>query len=351
MEFSNHIVQWFNKNQRNLPWRTTKDPYKIWISEIILQQTRVAQGISYYTNFINAFPNISALAEANEEDVLKLWQGLGYYSRARNIHFTAKYIKEELNGHFPNQYIELLKLKGIGPYTAAAISSICFDEKRAAVDGNVYRVLARVFEIHTPINSTNGIKEFQKLADNLISSENPGDYNQGLMELGATVCTPKKTDCNSCPLESICVAQSKNSIGQLPVKEKKLKIKNRYIKYYFVEQCNLFIMNKRTQKDIWQNMYDFPFEEYKTEKEYLNKGESTYLTDIIGINKYQLKGCQSYKHKLSHQWLNIEIQHLKILNNSAKIKGNFVTKKEALDLPVPKPIESFLKGTLMSDKI
>ena len=194
MEFSNHIVQWFNKNQRNLPWRTSKDPYKIWISEIILQQTRVAQGISYYNNFINTFSNVSALAEAKEEDVLKLWQGLGYYSRARNIHFTAKYIKEELNGHFPDQYIELLKLKGIGPYTAAAISSICFNEKRAAVDGNVYRVLARVFNINTPTNSTSGIKEFQKLADNLISSENPGDYNQGLMELGATVCTPKKTD-------------------------------------------------------------------------------------------------------------------------------------------------------------
>jgi A/G-specific adenine glycosylase len=145
VEFSKHIVQWYNKNQRNLPWRTSKDPYKIWISEIILQQTRVAQGISYYNNFVNAFPNISALAEANEEDVLKLWQGLGYYSRARNIHFTAKYIKKELNGRFPDQYRELLKLKGIGPYTAAAISSICFDEERAAVDGNVYRVLARVF--------------------------------------------------------------------------------------------------------------------------------------------------------------------------------------------------------------
>lgn len=351
MEFSNHIVQWYFKNQRNLPWRTSMDPYKIWISEIILQQTRVAQGLSYYNNFINTFPNVSALAEAKEEDVLKLWQGLGYYSRARNIHFTAKYIKEELNGRFPDQYIELLKLKGIGPYTAAAISSICFNEKRAAVDGNVYRVLARVFNIHTPTNSTSGIKEFQKLADNLISSENPGDYNQGLMELGATVCTPKKPDCNSCPLQSICIAQSKNSIGELPVKVKKLKIKNRYIKYYFIEQCNLFIMNKRTQKDIWQNMYDFPFEECKTEKEHLNKGESNYLTEIIGVNKYQLKGSQTYKHKLSHQWLNIEIQHLKILNNSTKIKGNFVTKKEALKLPVPKPIESFLKRTLKGDKI
>ena len=225
MKFSSHILKWYHKEHRNLPWRASKDPYNIWLSEIILQQTRVSQGLGYYIKFNTTFPTIKDLAIAHEQQVLKLWQGLGYYSRARNLHATAKHIHFNLKGLFPDNYKDLLKLKGVGPYTASAISSICFNEKRAAVDGNVYRVLARVFSIKTPINSSQGIKEFQQLADSLISKRDPGDYNQGLMELGATVCTPKKVDCIKCPINSLCIAKSQNTIYQFPVKEKKIKIK------------------------------------------------------------------------------------------------------------------------------
>ena len=348
MKFSSRILQWYYKNQRNLPWRTSKEAYKIWISEIILQQTRVAQGISYFTNFINEFPNIKDLALANEEEVLKLWQGLGYYSRARNIHFTAKFVNKELKGCFPENYKDLLKLKGIGPYTAAAISSICYNEKRAVVDGNVYRVLARVFNIHTPINSTKGIKEFQKLADSLISDKNPGDYNQGLMEIGATVCTPKKAECLSCPLQAICLAFSKNIVADLPVKEKKIKIRNRYINYYCLEQSNQLIMNKRIHKGIWQNLYDFPFDEYNSEEDSLKDIQSEYLLDLLKGSEYTLDKTRVYKHKLSHQLLNIRIQYIKVESESLNSE-NLFTKEEVLKLPVPKPIEIFLLETLKTN--
>ena len=350
MKFSSRILHWYSINQRNLPWRSSKEAYKIWISEIILQQTRVAQGLSYYTNFISAFPNIKDLALAKEEDVLKLWQGLGYYSRARNIHFTAKLINSELKGHFPDNYKDLLKLKGVGPYTAAAISSICYNEKRAVVDGNVYRVLARVFNIKTPINSTKGIKEFQELADSLISEKDPGDYNQGLMEIGATVCTPKKTDCSVCPLQTICLALSKGVVSDLPVKEKKLKVRNRYINYYCLEQNHQIIMNKRVEKDIWQNLYDFPYDEYKSEEDLTKEHRSKHLISLVGKNEYAIEKTRFYKHKLSHQLLNIKVQHIKI-ENGVRLNQNLRSKNEILKLPVPKPIEDFLMEILKTNNI
>ncbi len=206
MSFSNKILLWYAKNKRELPWRSTRDPYKIWLSEIMLQQTRVAQGTPYYLKFIENFPKVEDLANASEEQVLKLWQGLGYYSRARNLHFTAKVIANDFGGRFPSKYEELIKLKGIGDYTASAISSISFDEAQPVVDGNVYRVLARYFGVDIPINSSAGVKYFRKLAIEVMAPENIRDYNQGIMEFGAVQCTPQSPDCNQCPLNGSCVA-------------------------------------------------------------------------------------------------------------------------------------------------
>ncbi|CAG0910098.1 unnamed protein product [Cyprideis torosa] len=222
--FSKKIIDWYQINKRDLPWRNTKDPFTIWLSEIILQQTRVAQGLPYYQRFIKAFPNLEKLAVASEQEVLKLWQGLGYYSRARNLHYSAIYIVNELNGKFPSNYNDLLNLKGVGDYTASAIASICYNEPTAVVDGNVYRVLARYFGIETAINSTKGVKEFKLLAQELIDDDNPGTHNQAVMEFGARMCKPQNPDCLSCPLKESCVSLQKNKVNLLPFKEKKLKL-------------------------------------------------------------------------------------------------------------------------------
>ena len=200
MSFCNLLESWYLSVNRDLPWRKNKNPYSVWLSEIILQQTRVAQGTAYYHKFLENFPTVADLANADESLVLKLWQGLGYYSRARNLHYSAKLIMEEYNGEFPSTYIELMKLKGVGDYTASAIASICFNEQTAVVDGNVYRVLARYFGISTPINSTQGIKEFKQLAQSLLETDNPGQYNQAIMDFGALQCTPQNPDCDTCPL-------------------------------------------------------------------------------------------------------------------------------------------------------
>ena len=228
MSFSKQLAQWYLQNKRDLPWRGSTNPYEIWLSEIILQQTRVDQGMGYYYKFIEHFPSVNHLAKASEDQVLKLWQGLGYYSRARNLHFSAKYIVNELNGEFPIGYTNILKLKGVGDYTASAIASICFNEPAAVVDGNVYRVLARYFGIFTPINSSKGIKEFKMLAQKLLNTEIPGTHNQAIMEFGARMCKPQNPDCEICPLNSSCVALEKKEIKMLPVKENKIKIKKRY---------------------------------------------------------------------------------------------------------------------------
>eukprot|EP01089_Gocevia_fonbrunei_P006974 TRINITY_DN1798_c0_g1_i7.p1 TRINITY_DN1798_c0_g1~~TRINITY_DN1798_c0_g1_i7.p1 ORF type:complete len:223 (-),score=44.31 TRINITY_DN1798_c0_g1_i7:1940-2608(-) len=221
MNFSRIILEWYELNKRLLPWRNTNEPYCIWLSEIMLQQTRVAQGIPYYMSFVEAFPTVQDLAAASEEQVLKLWQGLGYYSRARNLHATAKIITEKYNGKFPDTYKELLQLKGIGDYTASAIASICFGRAEAVVDGNVYRVLSRYYGIDLPINGSEGILYFKELAKEIMDAKNIRDYNQGIMEFGALQCTPKNPDCNSCPLQKSCVAFATNRIDILPVKNKK----------------------------------------------------------------------------------------------------------------------------------
>ena len=252
MSFSEIILHWYTENKRLLPWRSTKDPYKIWLSEIILQQTRVNQGIPYYHKFLNNYPTIGHLANAKEDQVLKLWQGLGYYSRARNLHKTAQTISFKFKGKFPDNYHDLLKLKGIGDYTASAIASICYDEAKPVVDGNVYRVLSRFFAVDIPINSSKGAKYFKKLAKEVMDPEYIRDYNQGIMEFGALQCTPKLPKCGSCPLGTNCMALHENRISSLPVKLKKAEIRNRYFNYLVViDGANRTQLRQRRGKGIW----------------------------------------------------------------------------------------------------
>ncbi len=304
--FSNTLIMWYLNNLRDLPWRKTSNPFFIWLSEIILQQTRIAQGTSYYEKFVNEFETIFALAEADEKHILKLWQGLGYYSRARNLHSTAKIIVSEFNGEFPDSYQELIKLKGIGDYTASAIASIAYNKPHAVVDGNVYRVLSRIFGIKTPINEAKGATEFKLLAQELLDLDDPGTHNQALMEFGALVCLPQKPKCQTCVFNSSCYAMEKNMIDILPVKIKKLKVKKRYFNYLVVDfGGDSTLIKQRTKKDIWQNLYEFPLHE--TKDDIFDQSEFEKFIDqelsIKGSFKLQKYNPNPIIHKLTHQTL------------------------------------------------
>ncbi len=304
MSFSKTVITWYLHHKRNLPWRNTKNPYYIWLSEIILQQTRVEQGKPYYLKFVDAFPTVHHLANASEESVLKLWQGLGYYSRARNLHTTAKVVAFKQNGTFPNTYDSLLKLKGVGDYTASAIASICFNEATPVVDGNVYRVLARYFGVEIPINSPKGKKHFKGLAEKLIDKKNPSTYNQAIMEFGALQCKPKNPDCGICPLQKNCVAFTTNKIAVLPIKIKNTTIKKRYFNYFvFTDIDDKTLLQQRTKNDIWKNLYEFPLLE--SDKELTLAEVGNQLKKMIYIDaatvELQLFNPESIVHKLSHQ--------------------------------------------------
>jgi A/G-specific adenine glycosylase len=339
MRFSNLLILWYLQNKRDLPWRKTKNPYKIWLSEIILQQTRVDQGMSYYYTFVKNYPTVFDLAKASEEEVLKDWQGLGYYSRARNLHYSARYIVNELSGIFPSTYSEIIKLKGVGDYTASAIASISFNEPTAVVDGNVYRVLARYFGITTPINSAQGIKDFKNKAQQLIDKDYPGEFNQAIMEFGARQCKPQSPNCSVCVLNNKCVAFHTNTIKNLPVKEKKLKIKKRYFNYLVVKTpSNKTILEKRTS-GIWKNMYQFPLIESKKE---LSKNE--LLTDVFftaygsKLLNIQLFNAKNIVHKLSHQHIYTKFWIVDV----EAIKGFELSWDELSKYPVSKLIDNFL---------
>lgn len=306
MIFSKTLNHWYSNNKRELPWRQTKDPYYIWLSEIILQQTQVAQGLPYYSKFVEEFPSVFHLANAEESSVLKSWQGLGYYSRARNLHATAKYIANELNGEFPNTYKDLLKLKGIGDYTASAIASICFNKTEAVVDGNVYRVLARYFGIDTPINSSKGAKEFKQLAQELIDKKNPAEFNQAIMEFGATQCKPQSPDCSICPFKTSCIAFNKNRISELPVKIKSAKAKKKYFNFLvFIDKDQKTILEKREGKGIWQNLYQFPLIEADKNLEFGDFKKLAQNHHLLKESSFELSlyNDDVIIHKLSHQHL------------------------------------------------
>lgn len=341
MIFSNKLISWYLQNKRDLPWRKTKNPYFVWLSEIMLQQTRVAQGMAYYLKFTETFPTVFDLAKANESTVLKMWQGLGYYSRARNLHATAKYIAFELDGKFPSTYKEIVKLKGIGDYTASAIASICFEEPTAVVDGNVYRVLSRYFGIETPINSSAGNKEFKELAQTLIDTSKPGTYNQAIMDFGAIQCKPKNPICLFCPFSESCVALQKNKIDVLPVKDKKTKVKDRYFNYLVLKtKDNKTILHERKGKGIWQGLYEFPKIESTSS---INKEELIALKEFTDFfpeeTSISLFNTDEIVHKLSHQHLHTQFWIVETQNHKkATISWDSVKK-----YPVPVLIANFLE--------
>ena len=310
-DFLQLIYNWYNSNRRNLPWRNTEDPYKIWISEIILQQTRVDQGLEYYLKFIKAFPDVESLASANENQVLKLWQGLGYYSRARNLHESAKVIKAKYNGIFPRSHTAILSLKGIGAYTAAAIASIAFGLPHPVLDGNVYRLLARYFGINSPADSSTGKKEFYKTACEIMPSNHPGFHNQALMEFGALQCTPASPGCFNCPLVSSCFAFNQKKVLQLPVKLKKTGKRSRYFCYYLIESKNSIWLEKRTANDIWKNLYQFPVIETTTELS--EEFAATNPPHFLNGAEYQVKSVSApQKHILTHQILFARLVHIEL---------------------------------------
>lgn len=342
MDFKKVLTIWYSVNKRDLPWRNTKNPYYIWLSEIIMQQTQIKQGLPYYEAFVSNYPTVFKLAKAKEQDVLKLWQGLGYYSRARNLHASAKYIAKDLNGVFPSTYPNIIKLKGVGDYTASAIASICFNEPTAVVDGNVYRVLSRYFGIDTPINSTQGIKKFKTLATSLIDTKNPGDYNQALMEFGATQCKPKNPSCMVCPLMNSCVALQKGQIDQLPIKLKKTKITKKHFNFLVLissDQRTLF--EKRNTKGIWQNLFQFPLIE--TEKELsadhfkAHPKIKSYFKDIKF--DYSLYNTNELIHKLSHQHLHTKFWIIEI----DKLPKTGIPISDLKSYPTPIVIGKFIE--------
>ncbi len=299
--FENIVINWYTTNKRDLPWRNTQDPYLIWISEIMLQQTRVNQCLPYFNRFVSRFPTISSLAQAPIDEVLKHWEGLGYYSRARNIHFTAKYIHENLGGNFPTTFNEIIKLKGIGPYTSSAISSFAFKEKVAVVDGNVFRVLARYFNIDLDIALGSSMKYFQDLANELIPESMPDTFNQAIMEFGAIQCVPQNPNCEICPLQKNCEAFHKKLVDILPIKIKKLKIKNRTLNYFWVQSVdNKILVNKRKSGDIWEGLYELIL----IEKEASVEDLMIDLQRIIGDNDLTLtQAFGPINHQLTHQKL------------------------------------------------
>lgn len=342
MIFHNKLIKWYLQNKRDLPWRKTADPYQIWLSEIMLQQTRVVQGMPYFFAFTRDFPTVFELANASEEQVLKLWQGLGYYSRARNLHNTAKYIAEDLNGIFPQTYKELLRLKGVGEYTAAAIASFSYNEAVPVVDGNVFRVLSRYFDIESDIAQPATKKEFAELAYELMPKDDPATFNQAIMEFGALQCVPKNPDCSVCVFNDSCLALQKKKVDMLPVKSKKTKVTNRFFNYLVLEDAlGNSLLQKRTAKGIWHNLYEFPLLETT---EIANLDFVSYEIKNNIFPHYTIISVEEYSgatviHKLSHQHLHIQFWKIKITD----VIENGISYEALKTFPVPIAIHNFIE--------
>lgn len=344
--FTKNLLSWFETNDRPLPWKGERNPYYIWLSEIILQQTRVAQGLPYFNKFKENFPTVFDLANAPEDKVMKLWEGLGYYSRARNLHFTAKMIAHDFDGVFPNTYKDILTLKGVGPYTAAAISSFAFDLPNAVVDGNVYRVLSRFFGIKTPIDTTQGKKEFSQLAQELLAKKTPAIYNQAIMDFGATQCMPANPNCGICPMKSDCSALKDNLIATLPIKLKKIKKRDRYFNFLVFKKDDSTFLKKRIEKDIWQNLYNFPLiesQQFLTEVE-LTKND--FFQKIMTTTDYVLKKkSKPFKQLLTHQRIIAVFWEIDLKMDFKQNDFDFfkVEQKNINNFAFPKIIDLYLK--------
>lgn len=349
MDFAATIIFWYRQNARPLPWRETRDPYTIWLSEVILQQTRVDQGMRYFLHFCERYPTLKDLALATEDQILKSWQGLGYYSRARNMHKTANIILSEHKGIFPGNYDELIRLKGIGPYTAAAIASFAYGEKKAVVDGNVIRVLARVFAVEEAIDSVTGKKIIRQLADELIPEQDPATFNQAIMEFGALQCVPKNPDCRACPLRDRCGALIRNKVKQLPFKGKKTSVKDLHLQFFLIRRGDHYFVRKRDAAGIWKNMYELPqTENMKPE----NPAEMKQLLSAIGIGKPLVPPLSSavYRHQLSHRNIYAVFHEIRIGKKTALSADWIAVKwKEQPNGAVPRLIERFLEERFEKD--
>jgi len=329
-----------------MPWKSTRDPYKIWLSEIILQQTRVQQGMPYYSAFIENYPTVNDLANAPIDDVLKLWQGLGYYSRGRNLHATAVNIVENYNGHFPETPKDLAKLKGVGPYTAAAIASFAFDFPAVAIDGNVTRVITRYFGITSPIDISETKKKVEEIADQLLGESQSSIFNQALIDFGAIHCTPKNPLCESCPFNKDCIAYKSDLINEIPFKSKKIKVKTRPIHYIVLQSNDLLAMKKRTEKDIWQGLYDFI--EFPTDQGVITNNDiQQYLIDHhdIKTSSKDIVTSTIYKHQLSHQKLLVTFYRINLVDHSSFENDNiaWLTSKNVKDVGKPILIDKYLR--------
>jgi A/G-specific adenine glycosylase len=340
-DFNLLIIKWYRQNKRNLPWRITKDPYKIWLSEVILQQTKVSQGLDYYVKFCNNYPTVFDLAKANEQNILSDWQGLGYYSRARNLHNAAKNIVSEHQGEFPKDYAKILRLKGVGEYTAAAIVSFAYDLPYAVVDGNVFRVLSRIFDISIPIDSSEGKKAFYELANTLLNKSNPSEHNQAIMEFGALQCTPTNPNCEVCPFYDRCLALRNNTIPMRPLKTTKTKIRKRYFHFLHLEDESEIVIQQRTEKDIWQNMYQFPLIELSHDDTIENMRLELERNHNILISSYKT----GIKHILSHQHLHTTVWRIHVIPEHIRQNSNYkvILKKDLVNYPIPRIIDRYLE--------
>jgi A/G-specific adenine glycosylase len=337
------LIEWYNTNKRDLPWRQTTDPYKIWISEIILQQTRVDQGLPYFESIINRYPDVYSLANASLDDVMKLWQGLGYYSRARNMHTAAIQVVRDFGGVFPADYEKLLELKGIGKYTAAAIASFAYRIPKAVLDGNVFRVLSRLFAIETPINTTEGKNIFINLAEELLDLKNPDIYNQAIMDFGAIQCVPSKPDCINCLLSDHCLSFASGNVQKFPVRLASAKKRDRYFHYFYITDGHSVWLQQRTQKDIWQQLWEFPLIESKRSEsiEWLLKQKE--LSTIVNSN-IQISRSYSLNHVLTHQIIHAQFFTLHIKNKAyLSDKWKEVPLSELDQYAVSRLIELFIE--------
>jgi len=335
------ISDWYRQNKRELPWRETQNPYFIWLSEIILQQTRVSQGMNYYLKFVQNYPLIENLAEADEQKVLSDWQGLGYYSRARNLHHTAKTVVEKFGGKFPDNFKDIKSLKGIGDYTAAAIASFAYDLPHAVVDGNVYRVLSRVFDIETPIDTTEGKKVFEALANDLLSRENPATHNQAIMEFGAVQCVPVNPDCSVCPLVEDCLAFRNDTVKERPRKIGKIKVRKRYFHFLQFEDPAHVVLEKRTEKDIWQHLFQFPMIETENAEPLEMMGEQ--VDKKSGLCHATVS--PAIRHILTHQHIEAHVWRFEGLPDASNWQEQWllVPKKDLADFPIPRLLDRYLE--------
>ncbi len=348
-DFTGKLLKWYKtSNERKMPWKGEKDPYKIWLSEIILQQTRVEQGWKYYESFISRFPTITHLAVAEDAKVFKLWEGLGYYNRCKNLLYSARYIVTELDAKFPNKFEDILKLKGVGPYTAAAISSFAYGLPHAVVDGNVFRVLARYFGITIPIDSNQGKKHFAQIAHTLLEKKDSATYNQAIMDFGATICKPQIPICQHCIMKPECVAFNTSQVNNLPVKEKRLVRRTRWLSYFVFNSGKYLLIHKRSSKDIWQSLYEFYLFESETQKTWDKNIIQKWMTDQLGISIFQIiKVSSGYKQQLTHQTIHAQFVSITLPSIPESLKHLEKVKQTNLqNVAFPKIINVYLNEQL-----